>query len=119
MNQENWDPAAAERLIRQGGERLLAAVVRSFLERTPARLTTARTALADGDLETVHREAHTLKTSVRMMGAARMGELCERVETLAEEGPAAELPSALAELEQEFAAIRPSVEALRSEEPTP
>ena len=54
-----------------------------------------------------------------MMGAARMGELCERVETLAEEGPAGELPSALAELEQEFAAIRPSVEALRSEEPTP
>ncbi|TFH16881.1 MAG: Hpt domain-containing protein, partial [Acidimicrobiales bacterium] len=40
-----------------------------------------RAAIAGGDPEQIAREAHTLKSSARLLGAVHLANICEQVET--------------------------------------
>ena len=53
----------------------------TFVQPTDAEVDAIERATASGDLAAVADRAHMLKTSARMVGALRMGQLCEEIES--------------------------------------
>jgi HPt (histidine-containing phosphotransfer) domain-containing protein len=95
---------------------LMDEIVATFLRIAPARLTAIRRA-AKGNAALLERAAHSFLGSCGNIGARRMAELCARLEVLGRSGStegAAEIARAL---EQEFAAVRPQLEALPARHP--
>lgn len=90
------DPTAAERLKRIGGDRLLRAMLRSFLENAEQRMAAAREAAARGEVETIRDEAHALKSSAGNIGATRLQHAAAQVERQADEPGA--IPATLIEI---------------------
>ena len=62
------------------GRAMAGRVVEMFTTSGPASIETLRGALAARDREAAHREAHSLKSLARMLGARRLGLLSESVE---------------------------------------
>ena len=62
-----------------------------FLQQTPSQVETIQSAFQTGDLATVRRVAHTLKSSSGSVGAYALAELCRQVEDLAAHGQGAAL----------------------------
>ena len=91
---EAWDKL--ERLAAQG-HFSIARYVDIFLRDAPQRLANLRQALADGDAESLEREAHTLKGGAREFGAVEMVAVSQELEDMGEAG---ELDSAAAVLER-------------------
>jgi signal transduction histidine kinase/DNA-binding NarL/FixJ family response regulator len=60
-----------------GDPAIVEALVTTFLGELERR----RAAIAEGDPELVAREAHTLKSSARLLGAFQLATICEQVET--------------------------------------
>jgi HPt (histidine-containing phosphotransfer) domain-containing protein len=94
------DVDALKRLERFGGLKLREELTTLFLQEAPARIASARAALAAGDIEAVRAMAHMLKSSAGQMGALRVQMLAERLE-----GPdhPADLARALLDLDDELA----------------
>jgi two-component system sensor histidine kinase/response regulator len=70
-----------------GGDRdLLREVAEAFLEEAPKLLDELRTATAEGDATSLARAAHTLKSSLRYLGAAELFEQAFVLETTGREG---------------------------------
>jgi HPt (histidine-containing phosphotransfer) domain-containing protein len=59
---------------------VLAEVLSLFLEEAPPRIARLRNAWASGNIEEVHRAAHSLKGSAGNIGARRMYEVCRRLD---------------------------------------
>jgi HPt (histidine-containing phosphotransfer) domain-containing protein len=98
-----WDSLKA---LEQAGEPgFLRGVVAQFLETSPARLRAIHKAAAARDFAALEREAHTLKGSAGILGAQRMAECCERLESHARERRGAD-EAALVSLEREWEAAR-------------
>jgi HPt (histidine-containing phosphotransfer) domain-containing protein len=74
------DVSALKRLERFGGLKLRQEITTLFLEEAPARIASARAALAAGNVEGVRSMAHMLKSSAGQMGALGMQKICERLE---------------------------------------
>ena len=73
------DPGAAELA-------LLARLIRSFLDKTPARVVRLGDLLRDGDPEDIREQAHSLKGSASNLGAGPLAAIFAGVEQLAREG---------------------------------
>jgi len=97
------DPDALRRLERFGGLKLREELTTLFLKEAPARIATARIALAGGDIEAVRAMAHMLKSSAGQMGAPRVEHICVRLESA---DPSLEIAPALLELDEELARYR-------------
>ncbi len=99
MDDPVGDPDALKRLERFGGLKLREELTTLFLQEAPARIATARAALAGGDIEAVRAMAHMLKSSAGQMGALRMQKIAERIE-----GPEqpSDLERALFDLDEEL-----------------
>ena len=81
------DQAALDRLVEWGGVKLLREMLRLFLENSRVRLNAMRGVLdSGGDLDEVHRGAHSLKSSAANLGAMRVSTLAGRLEEVAEAG---------------------------------
>lgn len=93
------DADALRRLERFGGLKLRRELTTLFLQEAPLRIASARAALVTGDIEGVRSMAHMLKSSAGQMGAPRMQQLCERLESC-DSAPDAR---ALSELDEELA----------------
>lgn len=107
------DAAALERLSRIGGQEFLIEMVELFLEHAPQRLTTANEAYAAGDLKTVYRTAHSLKSTAANIGAARLQSLAAELEERAAAGDAAAAGPMLEELNRRYERVRPELERER------
>lgn len=107
------DANALKRLERFGGLKLREELTTLFLEEAPARIASARAALATGDVAGVRAMAHALKSSAGQMGAQRMQSICERLE-----GPdhPPDLARALSDLDEELSRYR---NWIATEFPTP
>ena len=80
-----------------GGEEdpgLVLELVGMFLQDAPLRMKEIETSLANGDILTLERAAHTLKSSSANIGALGLSELCRRIV----ESARANHPEALPEL---------------------
>ncbi|MBA2684334.1 MAG: Hpt domain-containing protein [Gemmatimonadaceae bacterium] len=94
------DADALRRLERFGGLKLREELTTLFLQEAPARIATARVALASGDIEAVRAMAHMLKSSAGQMGALRVQIIAERLES-PDHPP--DLARALSDLDEELA----------------
>lgn len=75
------DADALVRLERFGGLKLREELTTLFLQEAPERIASGRAALAAGDVAGVRAMAHALKSSAGQMGARRMQNICERIES--------------------------------------
>jgi PAS domain S-box-containing protein len=86
-------------------------ITAQYLERTPQILAEMRTALGAGDLVTLSRNAHSLKSSSWYVRGAEVTAVCAELETRADAGGLAGLSAMVEEAEQSFARLRPRLEA--------
>jgi two-component system sensor histidine kinase/response regulator len=89
----------------QGDRELLRIVAVSFLEYLPELLGTLDRALAEGDLDAVHRTAHSLKGSVGNFDHAAAFETAMRLERQARAGEADQVAETSAELHRAIEAL--------------
>ena len=97
---------------------LIAELVDAFLDEAPVRLDELRTGVAQGDLVLAGRAAHTLKSNGFTFGARTLGELCQELETAAQNGHLDEASPLVARVETEWSRVRPALDALRSGTPS-
>jgi HPt (histidine-containing phosphotransfer) domain-containing protein len=86
-----------------------------FLEHTPKRLEAVRVGLQEGDLESVGRAAHSLKSASGHLRSVTIQELAENIEQLAMAEQREAIPGPLRDLEAAFARIAPILQKHRSE----
>ena len=97
------DQAALDRLVEWGGDKLLRQMLRLFLENSRVRLDAMREALPDGgDLDEVHRGAHSLKSSAANVGAMEMSGIAAQLEATADSGDRAGSAVLFAELTRAY-----------------
>lgn len=99
------DPTALARLRRIGGDKLLRAMVASFVENGTGRIDAARNAARDGDARALSDAAHALKSSAGNLGAETLRLTAQKVEREAVE-PGAALEALASELADAFAHAR-------------
>jgi HPt (histidine-containing phosphotransfer) domain-containing protein len=100
-------------LHRLGGEDFVREMIELFLENAPKQIEAARNGIRDGDLESVRRAVHSLKSSAGNFGAADVAELAGRIEQLAADGQAALIPAKFTALEAAFTQVRLRLEERR------
>jgi CheY-like chemotaxis protein len=83
------DPAALQQLRNLIGDdsESFNNLIRSFLEETPTLLFNLRQGMETDDFESMHRAAHTLKSSARDFGAMHLSEVSKQLEALKNEKP--------------------------------
>lgn len=112
---QDFDEAILASLQRLGGVQLARRMLALFLEHTPKRLEAVRLGLQKGDLESVERAAHSLKSTSGHLRITTMQELAENIERLAMAEQPEAIPGSLHDLEAAFARIAPILEKHRSE----
>ncbi len=73
-----------EELQEVGEPDIVTDLVHSFLNQTLIRINKIRSGAKSGDFNVCYDEAHTIKSSARTVGAAALGELCQKLEALRE-----------------------------------
>jgi HPt (histidine-containing phosphotransfer) domain-containing protein len=112
---QDFDVTVLASLQRLGGVHLAQRVLALFLEHTPKRLAAVRAGLQEGDLESVERAAHSLKSTSGHLRIVTMQELAENIEKLAMAEQCEAISGPLHDLEAAFARIVPLLEKHRSE----
>jgi HPt (histidine-containing phosphotransfer) domain-containing protein len=80
---------------------LVAELLNVFLASTPVILQKIDDALAGGDFISVSEEAHGLKSSSKTLGAAAVGDVCQKIETEAK-SPSPQLSQLVRELRTRY-----------------
>jgi signal transduction histidine kinase/CheY-like chemotaxis protein/HPt (histidine-containing phosphotransfer) domain-containing protein len=104
-------PAAPPDPLTQFPAETLRKIAIQYLERTPQILAEMRAALDSGDLETLGRGAHSLKSSSWYVRGNEMSEICAELEARADAGGGDQLRPLLERVEQAFARLRPGLES--------
>jgi two-component system, sensor histidine kinase and response regulator len=99
----DWARALEEFL---GKHELLLQVVTSFLDTATAQVETIKTALAEGDAETVRKEAHAIKGGAANLTAERLSGMALQLETLGKSGAVAGGDRVLKKLNGELDRLR-------------
>lgn len=107
------DPAAVERLRRVGGEKLLRDMIDLFLTHAPGRVANAMAARDEGDVRTLERAVHSLKSTAGNLGGTAVQLLSQEIEDLAAAGDLDAAAARLPELERRFERLRSSLLAVR------
>jgi signal transduction histidine kinase/DNA-binding response OmpR family regulator len=92
-------------------------LIDQFLHEVPHQLRAFREAVAQGDAQTLAREAHRLKGGCSIFGAHPMAELCGNLEARGRAGSVRGADSVLAQLEVEFSRVRRSLESEKGKAP--
>ncbi|MDX1661957.1 MAG: Hpt domain-containing protein [Gemmatimonadota bacterium] len=107
---DGFDPRAIERLRRLGGEELVRRMAGLFVSLGEERVAAARAGVTYGDLDTIERAAHSLKSSAGNVGAVALQAHAERVERAAAEGRREEADAGVEAMEAAFAEARARIE---------
>lgn len=102
MDEIYIDQKAIAALQDLGGGMFVAQMIDLFLVYVPKVLAEAREGLAKGDLEPVVRMGHSLRSSGQNVGAVKIAELAQVVESAGRTGQLDLLTGLLDEMEQEF-----------------
>ncbi len=95
---------------------LMDEVVATFLKIAPIRLAAIRKA-AKGNAAQLERAAHSFLGSCGNLGCRRMADLCARLEVLGRSGSTEGASELARALEEEYAAVKPHLEALPGRHP--
>lgn len=105
--------AAVQRLLRQGGESMLQAVMRAYADRFGERVAELGAALEARDAKEAERLAHSLRSSSELIGVLALGRLFGALELEAKEPTwtaARSVADVLTELEAAFGEVRAWIE---------
>jgi HPt (histidine-containing phosphotransfer) domain-containing protein len=97
-----------------GREDVLSTVLASFLRTTKDQIARIPLSIVDGDLETVRREAHSIKGGAWNLAARSLGEAARLLEETAAAGKTESLAGALARLKREFERLKRAAEPYSS-----
>jgi two-component system, sensor histidine kinase and response regulator len=111
---QDFDEAVLANLQRLGGVQLARRILALFLEHTPKRLEAVRIGLQEGDLASVERAAHSLKSTSGHLRITTMQELAGNIERLAMAEQHEAILRSLHDLEAAFVRITPILEKHRS-----
>jgi HPt (histidine-containing phosphotransfer) domain-containing protein len=109
------DAALAELEDTVGDREFVAELIGDFLAGLPAQLGALRAACSEGDLEQLHRSAHTLKSNAATFGAESFALACRELEHAASGSEAADTQELVARVEAEAARAAPGLAAARDE----
>jgi HPt (histidine-containing phosphotransfer) domain-containing protein len=112
MSEPILDPTAIERLRRIGGDRLLRAMITSFMDNGAARVASAQGAARAGNAQGVSDAAHALKSSAGNIGAETLRLVTQKVERESLESGAS-LDALVAEMADAFETARVAVTRTR------
>lgn len=98
--------AELEKVASEDGTDGFTVLARIFLEESAGRHVTVQDAIAQGDLGEIERLMHALKGTARNLGANALGDICERIEEQATEGPTGPSPELFAAFESEFTRVK-------------
>jgi HPt (histidine-containing phosphotransfer) domain-containing protein len=90
-----------------GTEGVLAEAIGIYLDDAPPQLSALRDAATAGDLPTVARLAHALKSASHNVGASQLGELCRQLEQLGKSGAVDDVRAMTPALDKHFQALKP------------
>ncbi|MBF0143321.1 MAG: response regulator [Magnetococcales bacterium] len=90
-------------------------IVGKFLDTVPGKLAQMEKGVENGDLTVIFLSAHSLKSQSATVGATRLSELCQKIETQARAGKAEGLAEQVSQANEAFAAARSILEPLRGE----
>lgn len=84
-----YDQSSIDSLIDDLGDKIVVhSIVVAFVDLLPRHQATARSALADGDHSTIHRSAHTVKSTALMLGFTELADACLTLEGAADHAAA-------------------------------
>jgi two-component system, sensor histidine kinase and response regulator len=109
------DPAVIDtlrQLSAPGEPDVLAEVLKLFLEEVPARMLRLRNAWAAGNIEEVHRSAHSLKGSAGNIGARAMFDICKQLDGIGRTGGLAAAGPLIDALGAEFGKVEEEIRRL-------
>src|SRR5688572_5568834 len=112
------DPAVIDslrQLTMPGEPDVLVQVLRLFLQEAPPRIARLRNAWASGDIEDVHRAAHSLKGSAGNIGARRLFEVCRRLDEEGRSDDRSAVSQLIDELGAEFDKVEVEIHRLIGE----
>ncbi|MGJ9418653.1 response regulator [Massilia sp. CMS3.1] len=98
-------------LSEHGGDALVQKVVRAYVGDVPQHLRTLRRAIGGQDADTVRRVAHSLKSASANVGAETLARLCKDLEQMGRTASVTGAASLLTDMEEEFQAVRQSLNA--------
>jgi two-component system, sensor histidine kinase and response regulator len=96
------------------GEEVTGMLIALFIEETPPRINALHSIVREKDFRKIEFEAHSLKGMFGNMGALEAADLCEKLETEAENKSLAQAELLVAEIDKAFSQIRPVLENLKS-----
>ena len=110
------DPDAMTRLLEiTGGDRTFVdELVDTFLEDAEGQLSRLAAATEEGDIESVVRPAHSLKSNSVNVGATLLAERCRSLESDARAGSVPDLDARVTAVASEFDAVREALLAERA-----
>ena len=109
------DKEAWERMKSMTGPVFLVELIDAFLKDSPELIQQMRSGLAAGDLETLRRAAHSLKSNSASFGADRLAGVARDLEMMAKSGSLGDVDSKLSEVEIEYAQLLPLLEEMKHE----
>lgn len=113
VGRKTLDGGALARLDRIGGSEFVVEMIDLFLENAPRRLKAARDGFEGGDVPTLHRAVHSLKSTAANLGARALQETAEEAEARANEEDMEAIPPLLDDLDRQYAEARDELEAER------
>lgn len=108
-----FDERAIDRLRSIGGMRLVHELISIFLANAPQRIESARSGLSNGDIDVVHRSAHSLKSSAGNVGATAMAKIASELEQRSSKKDVAALNDLVQRLASAFEEVKPWLFARR------
>jgi HPt (histidine-containing phosphotransfer) domain-containing protein len=109
------DAALAQLEETVGDREFVAELMSDFLDALPTQVEALRAAHAAGDLESLHRGAHTLKSNAATFGAEGLAVACRELEHGARAGGGTGTGDQLARVEAESVHAAPRLVAARDE----
>jgi HPt (histidine-containing phosphotransfer) domain-containing protein len=91
---------------------VLTEVLKLFLDEVPPRLARLRNACAAGNIEEMHRTAHSLKGSAGNIGARRLYDVCRQLDEISKSGALADAAPLVDELSVEFGKVESEIHRL-------
>jgi HPt (histidine-containing phosphotransfer) domain-containing protein len=111
-----FDPSVHSKLVMLGGNAFLRKALERFADRLPTRLDSCRGAIQGNDARSLHREAHSMKGSCGIVGASRLLELADQLESAAQDEQDLEaLTGLVSEIEETWTQSKPELEQILNE----
>ncbi len=103
-------------LSAENGDALLDKILHTYLRDTPEQFTTLRLAIQHDDSEALRLLAHRLKSGSANVGAQLLASTCRELEQLGRQHTTSGAAALLANMEQQFHAVRQALEAILEKE---